>query len=518
MSCGFDPNDFNDVGVKPLESKSVAVPLLDGNVELQDLLSRADRTHLNTDEVPWYLEYRSWNTQAQKDTVTPLVTGTEILNDEYFKLQTSLAVPLLNSFENIIIQKEIMVPVTTVNPFFEVNTITVATGEFKASFINKALTATTFTMELIQFNDKDTTIIEKAEYFIQPNVSNELKLNIRNAVVHSSDNLKTALRFRNIIRGKNAPYQIDPSPDQGIHIKEVGGLHFTPYADVDLDIPINERFMNISIFDNSLENGGVTLSDFQLDVISYNTFGLDIFAGNIEVFAQSSIDSALTPIIFTSSQIGRPRNEFNEKIDTLSVLKPEAALTLKPNKLIMNGQLQIKMKRGTDYYIESDSYIKEQFILKIPFEIGMDNVAFSTTIVRQQDFQESISALDSASIRLELENHFPMDGVLSIYTKESMEDEAPFQIDLSSEINQNDFVFMKAAELDENDNVVNPTTIQSAFRITQEDAQRILKANYLYVEGRFSTPNGKVVPFVPGQKLLIKAGIFASVTLSPDDL
>ncbi|NME67537.1 hypothetical protein [Flammeovirga aprica] len=518
VSCGFDPNDFNDIGVKPLESKSVAVPLLDGNVELQDLLSKTDQSHLHTDQVPWYLEYKSWETQAQKDTVTPLVTGTEILNDEYFKLQTGLQVPLLTSFENIIINKEVVLPINTVNPFFDVNILTVSDGQFNATFRNKGLFVSSFMMELIQYNNSDTTVLQREEFQLQPNNNSSLTFQITNAVIHSSNNRKTALRFKNTIRGNNAPYTIEPSPAQGISINEVGGIHFTPFVDVDLNIPFDEKFMNISIFDNTLEDGGVTLSDFQLDVVSYNTFGLDIFAGEIEVFAQSSIDSSLTPIVFTSTQIGRPRNQFNEKVDTLSVLKPEAALSLKPNKLIMKGNLQIKMRKGVDYFIEADSYIKEQFVLQIPFKLGMDNVTFSTTIVRQQDVQESIDILDSATVRIAINNYFPMDGILSIYTKNEMEDIAPYQIDLSSEANQNDFVFMKAAVLDENDLVTAPTMLQNTFRITRDDARRILQANYIYVEGRFSTPDGKVIPFVPGHRLLIKAGIFASVTLSPDDL
>ncbi|MBD0405460.1 hypothetical protein [Flammeovirga sp. EKP202] len=519
ISCGFNPSDFNDVGIKPLESKSIAIPLLDGNVELVDLLDSLDRSSLHTDATPWYLEYKSWETQAQKDTIKPLITGKDILNDPSFKLQTGLSVPLLASFENIILNKEVIIPVTTVNPFFDVNLLEVAKGEFIASFINKADVLSFFSIELIQYNNSnDTTILDQAGFLMQPNVSTELKLEIINSEVNTSSGISTALRLKNAVSGQNAPYTVAPSPNQGIQINEVGGLHFTPFVDIDLDIPIAEKSMDINIFENSLEGGSVTLSEFQLDIVSYNTFGLDIFAGNIEVLAQSSIDDSLVPIVFSSSEIGRPRNQLNEKIDTLTFLKPEAALDVKPNKLIMRGDFQIQMRKGIDYYVEDDSYIKEQFIAKIPFEIGMDNVTFSTSILRVQDFQESINSIDSATIRLGVENHFPMSGVLSIYTKDAIDDEAPYQIDLSSEMNQNDFVFMKSATIDANNQVVAPTTLQSTFRITKEDAQRLVDAKYIYIEGRFSTPDGKIVPFLPGQRLLLKAGIFASITLSPDDL
>lgn len=515
-SCGFNPDDFKNIGIIPLQSKFIALPLLDGDIELIDLLNEEDRQHLHSDSIPWHLEYKSWETEYQKDTLTPLLTGSEVLNDDYFILQTGLTLPLLASYQDITINNEIVVPINTNNPFFDINILKVSKGSFHAHFENLDSNNSRLVLEVINYNENDTTIKASSAISLHPNIVTKSEVLIEDHTFAKNNGYKTALRVKNTINGNYSPFRININFSSGIEVSEVGGVHFSPYTDVNLPIPITERILDINIFNNTLNEGDVLLSDVILDIITFNTFGLDIFAGNIEAKAVSSIDGTEIPFLFTSNDLDKPTLK-EERVDTLTIVKPEGIYSKKPHKIILKGNLHLKMQKDVNYYIESDSYLKHQSILKIPFVVGMNNVTFSTSLSIPKDFNEGITILDSAIFKIEFLNYFPLDGSLSLFTTEAIEDPAPYKIDLNSNENQFEFTFMKSAKLDENNLVSSPTLVKSAFRITNEDANKIINAKYLLIKGIFNTPDKKVVPFIPGQRLFIKAGMAASVNVSPDD-
>ncbi|WP_281615902.1 hypothetical protein [Flammeovirga sp. SubArs3] len=516
-SCGFDPNEFNDIGLEPLEEKYFAFPLMKGDIYLEDLLPPSSQSRVDKSNVPWVLEFKTWWTEAEKENQPALLTGSDILSGELFFLTPETTLPEL--FTQIDHTVEYLVPITVSNQLFEVNEVHVKEGHFTITIKNNNAANSRFRLELLHINSGDTTVQNFTSSLFTADETKDVTLNFNNNAINNSGDTSTQLRLSN--RSANTSeiisFQIPDPTSIDYTIDVISHINFTPVVDINLKLPVPKQVLPIDIFDTTLEEGEVVLSAFEYQLITYSTFGIDVLAGNIETYAVSSIDSTEHPLEFSKTTIGRSSTHGEEFIDTLFTQQKVGIFNKKPNKISIQGQMSFEMNRGEIYFIDENSYLKTNSFFRVPFLLGLKDVAFSEIIVFDEQYQESISFLDSAILSLEFENHFPMDGYLSIYTLDDTVDYTPYQIDISQESGNNTLNFMKAPSLDSIS--VNNTGghVKTKIRITGEDAQKIISSNFVEIKGTFSTPDFQVVPFFPEQKINISAGLSATVKIDPNE-
>ncbi|AZQ62399.1 hypothetical protein EI427_09165 [Flammeovirga pectinis] len=515
-SCGFDPSNFENIRIKPLESKFFAIPLLNGEITLKSLLSESDRAHVNSSETPWVLEYNTWYTDEEKDALPAVVTGDLILAEDNFILHTDILLP--GAFvTGVIFPQKITFPITLSNLFFDIQNLTIKDGYFTSNFKNPNSSKSTLTVELIHYSATDTIVITKESNDIAANTNLDIQLSLDDKSFTVRDEYVYGLRIKNVINNQEVDFSVGSGVKSEIKVNLISNITFTPFVDFEIPIDIPLQITPIALFDSTLDEGDVTLSDLRLSLVTYNTFGLDIYTSNIEIYAQSSINDEIIPLALNKDQIYYPITLGEEAIDTLDIGQAVNTLKKKPNAVAIAGEVVVKMYKGKSYFIDEDSYLKHNFFLGIPFEIGLKDVTFSTNLLIEEGFDESISFLDSAYLSIEFENHFPMDGTLEIYALNSADDISPYLVDLNANPNVNSIKFMEAAKVN-SDGSINETSFRKFhIRITGEDATNILKSKILNIKGIFSTPNGGIVPFFPTGKLIIKAGLAASVTIDPNE-
>ncbi|MBB6461048.1 hypothetical protein [Flammeovirga kamogawensis] len=515
-SCGFDASSFENIGIKPLESKFFAIPLLNGEITLNSLLSETDRAHVNTSETPWVLEYSTWTTEEEKEALPAIITGDQVLAEDNFILHTEILLP--GAFvSGVIFPKEITFPVTLSNLYFDIQNLTIKDGFFITNIKNPNSTESSLIIELIHYSSTDTILIASTNNTIAANSNLDIQLNLDNKSLTLKDGYIYGLRLKNLINNQEVDFSVGSGVKSEIKVNSISNITFTPFFDFEIPIEVPLQITTLTLFDSTLDEGQVTLADLRLSMVAYNTFGLDIYTSNIEVYAQSSIDNEIIPLTLSKNQIHYPITLGEEAIDTLDIGQAINTLKKKPNAVAITGQVDIKMFKGQSYFIDETSYLKHNLFLGIPFEVGLKDVTFSTNLLIEDGFDQSVNFLDSAYLSIEFENHFPMDGTLEIYTLNSEDDISPYLIDLNSSPNVNSIKFMEAAKLN-SDGTINETSFRKfEIRITGEDATNILKSKILNVRGIFDTPNGDIVPFYPTGKLLIKAGLAASVTIDPNE-
>lgn len=286
-----------------------------------------------------------------------------------------------------------------------------------------------------------------------------------------------------------------------------------------LDGYFGSQLLSMSLDTNDFEIGDVeilkkmTFVDPEVTLGFHNTLGLPMEVSNLDLIMQKGVDEEILtglnfPFTIASGNINTPNVPVvsNLIIDATST-NIEDGINLWPNKIITGFSGVVNPLGKIANFALDTSRLDVVFGLKIPLYFTLSDYEIRDTIELDSSIFEN---LERATIRVNIENEFPLEGMVGIY----IVDENYLVMDsLTNGLE----VLIEAANVDVNGQTTNVARKQSDLIADNEAVLHLSNSAKIIVVTKLDTGNnGSAVKIYSTNSMNIKLGLIAKVNFELD--
>ncbi len=315
-----------------------------------------------------------------------------------------------------------------------------------------------------------------------------------------------------IVKPHNSTVNIPPNTQFNISL-QFGNLNFDYVVGFfgDQTADPSAETLELGVFENSFEEGNVTLADPRISFEVINEYGIPISVIFNQLEARNS--SGTLPITLNpASPINAnfPSIRGDSAFTNVSVTNAGALLEFEPTSFFYNVSARINagLTTGTNF-TESDSELKVRMKVEVPFIGSASDIVVSDTV--DIDISEvEDSEIERAAIKIKAINNIPINATLQLYLLNEN------GIVLDSLLAPNTTV-VKGAATDVDGNSIAPGVFDDEIEIGKEKINKLFKAKKILIASRLETAdNPKNVKFKSTDTLSVRLGLNATLTLNVD--
>lgn len=502
-SCGeiLDTDDYDIKGVEA--SPTYALPLAYGDLSIQDLLSRADSTHIKVDgDGLVYLEYdQTLKTQAVRDLV--VIPDKNNVNRS---VSTGGPIP-----PNTVDQT---LPKISQAVFFDMDFEKLTEVLFNQGLIEYSLSSTNpdpafryaiilsipelaFSAELVP----NGPLISLAGYMYSSSVPNQLTIELAPVIrAHSNTIPVTTITANLSFKGMNYQYAKGFFGDQTTEVLEEN--------------------IDINAFGNSLTNStNIFFANPKLEFTVINSVGVPT-----KVYFQvleARKPGASLPIQITPASpltINAPATLGTTATTLVTVNNVMSILNFAPTQLYYRFVARINENltfpsAGTNNFVSDTSTLRVNMHIEVPMYGHASNIRLSDTLAIDLDDIDQ-SNVESAKLKVKATNEIPLEAFIQFYLTTDN------YVVIDSLFTPDQTLLVNASQVDNNGELQTPGLKDDLIEINKDKLNKIFQAKKIIIRARMNTSNTNGtfpnVKFKASQKIDIKLGLQAKLKINID--
>jgi hypothetical protein len=315
-----------------------------------------------------------------------------------------------------------------------------------------------------------------------------------------------------VIKPHNSTVNIPPNTQFNINL-QFSNLNFDYVIGFFGDQTANPsaETLNVGAFENSFDEGNVSLADPRISFEVINEYGIPISVIFNDLEARNSTGT-LPITLDPSSPINAnfPPVRGDSAFTNVSVTNAGALLDFEPTSFFysVSARINAGLTTGTNF-TENDSELKVRMKVEVPFIGSASDFVVSDTIDIDISEVEG-SEIERAAIKIKAINNIPINATLQLY----LLDENDFVLD--SLLAPNTTV-VNGAETDASGNSIAAGVFDDEIEISKEKINKLFKSKKILIASKLETAdNPKDVKFKSTDKLSITLGLNVSLNLNVD--
>lgn len=549
-SCG---PELNEIEIPPIENYKAGIPLFDGGVGFQDLLSEDDLEMLQTDPNTGGLFFSIQDSIDIASTEEIVKAFGSTSEEDFFSLQfpnpleggsipgsANTTVAFTIDEMGACSQADFCISLANdIEDAVAISYLKFKRGGLQVDYTAQRGDVITLTMDNVEASDGATSIsISETASFdgTQPPVTLDLT-----SVILDLNN--TPILTLSLTDAQGTPsgtisrIQLTPT-NSAEHLKMI----FLSGRDAIIDVPtdqINTDYLS-DIFPEDAE---VVFSSPTISFNFVNPIGANV---NVDLGPNSSTnppknginavnnDGLTLPITFSSDSLNSLSGtncsqvinvmgtvDFNTVTETkVYVCETDDLLNTRPTQIVYDGVASYGITANQEVLFSAGAEVKAYFDVKIPLHIGFSNLSYSSGSELDLNFTSELEKISKAIIRSEITNTLPMGGSLKLTVKESENGATTAEIYLNG--NQDGQDLIKAATTDPDGTNAKEVVNYLETSLTEGEIRAVLNAGYLDMsfilkadaDPNTTTPEPVVITM--DQSMYFKMGIFLESTIKLD--